>query len=177
MQVTKAITVNRPREQVYAFWRELTHLPSFMAHLQSVTVAGDGRSHWVARAPGGDVVEWDAEIVEDRADELITWRSVAGSEITNRGSVRFERAPVGRGTEIHVELEYEAPGGTAGAAVASLLGAEPGQQVRDDLRRLKQLLETGEVVRSDGSLGGAGQGASKQRPAQAPTVEELETRA
>jgi uncharacterized membrane protein len=170
---SKSVTIGRPRDDVYKFWRDFENLPSFMQHLVSVTASGDRRSRWVAKAAAGATVEWTAEIVEDRAGSLISWRSLAGSEITNAGSVRFEDAPADRGTEVRVELSYDAPAGAAGAMVAKLFGEEPGQQLRDDLRRFKQVMETGEVVRSDGSLQGAGQGALKQRPAQAPALEEL----
>lgn len=167
LRVVKSITINRPRQEVYEFWRDIGHLPSFMIHLEAVTTSGDRRSHWVAKAPGGRV-EWDAEITEDRAGEIISWRSLEGSEVPNGGSVRFTDAPADRGTEVHVDLHYDPPAGSAGAMVAKLFGEEPGQQLRDDLRRFKQLMETGEVVRSDGSLKGAGQGATTQHAAQAP---------
>jgi len=170
LHVTKRITINRPRDEVYRFWRDLENLPQFMQHLESVHVIGGTRSHWVAKAPTGNV-EWDAEIVAEREHELIAWRSIEGSEVRTEGSVRFIDAPADRGTEVSVELEYEAPGGKLGATVAKLFGEEPTQQIRDDLRRFKQVMETGEVVRSDGSLEGAGQGASKQRAAQAPEGE------
>jgi uncharacterized membrane protein len=176
MQVTKTVTINRPREEVYEFWRDLGNLPRFMQHLQSVTPTGAQRSHWIAKGPADTDVEWDAELIADQPGQLMAWRSLPGSDVPNHGSVRFEQGPIGRGTEVRVELRYDAPGGAIGATVATWFGEEPGQQIRDDLRRLKQVLETGEVVRSDGSLEGAGQGASKQRPAQAPTPEELETR-
>jgi len=172
-RVTKSVTINRPRDDVYNFWRDFGNLPTFMQHLLSVTVSADGRSRWAAKAPAGATVEWTAEIVEDRAGSVISWRSVAGSDVQNEGSVRFADAPADRGTEVRVELAYDAPAGSAGALVARMFGEEPGQQLRDDLRRFKQVLETGEVVRSDGSLEGAGQGALKQRPAQAPELEEL----
>ena len=171
LHVTKSATINRPREAVYQFWREFGNLPQFMAHVQSVVSGDDKRSHWVVAAPAGQTVEWDAEIVDDRPNERIAWRSLDGSDIRHEGSVRFEQAPADRGTEIHVDLRYDAPAGKAGAAIAKLFGEEPTQQIGDDLRRLKQVLETGEVVRSDGSLEGAGQGASKQRAAQAPDTE------
>ena len=171
LHVTKSVTINRPREAVYQFWRDFSNLPQFMAHVQSVVSRDDKRSHWVVAAPAGQTVEWDAEIVDDRPDELIAWRSLEGSDIRHEGSVRFEKAPADRGTEVHVDLRYDAPGGKAGAAVATLFGEEPTQQIGDDLRRLKQVLETGEVVRSDGNLDGAGQGVSKQRAAQAPGTE------
>jgi len=108
---------------------------------------------------------------EDRTNGLISWRSLEGSDIRNQGSVRFSDASGDRGTEVRVELQYDAPAGSAGVAVAKLFGEEPGQQIRDDLRRFKQVIETGEVVRSEGSLEGAGQGLFKQRPAQAAEVE------
>ena len=171
LHVTKSVTINRRREAVYQFWRDFGNLPQFMAHVQSVVSTGDKRSHWVVAAPAGQTVEWDAELVEDRPNEEIAWRSLEGSDIRHEGSVRFKQAPADRGTEVHVDLRYDAPAGRAGAAIAKLFGEEPTQQLRDDLRRLKQVMETGEVVRSDGSLEGAGQGVSKQRAAQAPDTE------
>ena len=169
LHVMKSITINRPRQDVYEFWRDLEHLPTFMIHLEAVTSSGDRRTHWVANAPGGRV-EWDAEIIDDRAGESIAWQSLEGSDVPNGGSVRFTDAPADRGTEVHVDLHYDPPADSAGAMVAKVFGEEPHQQLRDDLRRFKQVMETGEVLRSDGSLEGAGQGASKQRPAQAPEV-------
>lgn len=167
MRAKTAITVNRSTEEAYGYWHDLENLPQFMSHLESVEVNGDGRSHWVAAAPAGRKVEWDAEITEDRPNELIAWRSVAGASVDNSGSVRFRPAPGGRGTEIAVEVEYHPPGGAVGAAVAKLFGEQPDQQVRDDLRRLKQVLETGEVVRSEGTPDGIQtQRQVKQRPAQ-----------
>lgn len=148
------ITVRRPVDEVYGFWRDFEHLPRFMYHLESVRATGDDRSHWVARAPTGASVEWDAVIVADTPGELIAWRALEGASIDNSGSVRFAPAPRGQGTEVTVELEYSPPGGKAGVAVARLFGEEPRQQMRDDLRRLKQVLETGEVVRSEGSPDG-----------------------
>jgi len=169
--VSKSITVNRPREAVFEFWRALENLPRFMYHLQSVTPTSDRRSHWVAKAPAGQQVEWDAEIVDEVPNESLSWRSLAESDVKHAGVVRFRDAPGDRGTEIDVDLEYQAPAGTAGATVAKLFGEEPSQQIRDDLRRFKQVMEIGEVVLSEGSLEGAGQGAAKQRAAQAPTME------
>jgi uncharacterized membrane protein len=171
LQVTKSITIRQPREEVYRFWRDFSHLPSFMTHVRSVVVSDDRLSHWVVSAPAGYTVEWDAEIVIDTPGELIAWRTLDTSDVRHGGTVRFEQAPGDRGTEVHVDLRYEAPAGKAGVFIASLLGEEPTQQLQDDLRRFKQVMETGEVVRSDGSLEGAGQGLSKQRPAQAPDAE------
>lgn len=152
VQVRRAITIGKPVEEIYRFWRDFTNLPRFMEHLESVQVRGDRRSHWKVRAPVGTTVEWDAEITEDRPNELIAWRSVEDADVPNAGSVRFAPAPGGRGTEILVELRYEPPGGKLGAFVAKLFGEEPGQQVHGDLRRLKQVMETGEVMRSDASI-------------------------
>lgn len=142
------ITVNRPPEEVYAYWRDFANLPSFMWHLESVRV-GDDRSHWVARAPAGKRVAWDAEIERDVPGQCIAWKSVGKTAVPNAGSVTFRRAPKDSGTEVSVELRYDPPGGRAGAAVAKVFGEEPEQQVRDDLRRFKQVIETGEVARSD----------------------------
>ena len=149
VRTKRSITVNRPVEEVYAFWRDFENLPRFMRHLESVTVTGDRRSHWVAKAPAGKTVEWDAETLEERENELISWRSLPGADVYNAGSVRFQRAPGGRGTEVRVTLEYEPPLGKLGSKVAMLFREEPGQQVQDDLRHLKQVLETGEIVLSD----------------------------
>lgn len=152
IHVHKAITVNRPPEEVYQFWRNFENLPSFMSHLESVQTTGERRSHWKAKAPAGMTVEWEAEIIEDRPNEQIAWRSVEGADVDNSGTVRFQPAPGSRGTEIHVELHYSPPGGRLGAAVAKLFGEAPDQQIGDDLRRFKQVMETGEVVRSDASI-------------------------
>ncbi|HEX8130055.1 MAG TPA: SRPBCC family protein [Pyrinomonadaceae bacterium] len=163
-RVNKSIIINSTPEELYNFWHDFENLPRFMHHLESVKVEGDGRSHWVATAPAGTTVEWDAEITEDRPNELIAWRSLEGADVYNRGSVRFERAPGGRGTIVHVEIDYNPPGGKLGVAVAKLLGEEPELQVGSDLRRFKQVIETGEVVVSDGTIRGTG--ATEQRPAQ-----------
>jgi uncharacterized membrane protein len=120
-----------------------------MRHLESVTVTGDRRSHWKAKAPAGATVEWDAETTEDRPNELISWRSTENADVFNAGTVRFERAPGNRGTEIRIELEYKPPLGKLGSKVAMLFREEPGQQVMDDLRHFKQVMETGEILFSD----------------------------
>jgi uncharacterized membrane protein len=162
IEAKEAITVNRPREELYRFWHDFQNLPRFMQHLESVQPRGDGRSHWKATAPAGRSVEWDAEIVDDRPNELIAWRSVENADVPNSGSVRFVPAPGGRGTEVHVELQYDLPGGSVGKMVAKLFGEEPSQQARDDLRAFKQVMETGEVVQSDASIYG------RPHPAQPP---------
>ncbi|RKR92487.1 putative membrane protein [Micromonospora pisi] len=166
-RVRASITVNRTPTQVYRFWRDLANLPRFMGHLESIRVGGGGRSRWTVRAPGGRSVHWDAEIVEDRPSELLTWRSLPGTAVPNVGRVSFVPVPGNRGTEVRVELAYAPPGGAVGRAVARLFGEEPGQQVRDDLRRFKQVIETGEVVRSEGSPQGTGtRHLMMQHPAQ-----------
>ena len=149
VRTKKSITVALPVEECYAFWRDFQNLPRFMRHLESVTVTGERFSHWRAKAPARKSVEWDAELVEDRRNELIAWRSVPGSDVYNAGTVRFMPAPGGRGTEVRVELEYKPPLGKLGSKVAMLWREEPGQQVQDDLRHFKQVMEIGEIVLSD----------------------------
>jgi uncharacterized membrane protein len=164
-RVRKSVTVNRPAEEVYAFWRNFENLPRFMQHLESVQVTGDRRSHWKAKAPAGSTVEWDAELTQDVPNELIAWRSVKGADVPNSGVVRFVAAPGGRGTEIHVDLQYDPPAGKIGALFAKLFGEEPSQQVNGDLRRFKQVLEIGEVVYSDASIAS---GVHPAHPPEAP---------
>jgi uncharacterized membrane protein len=152
IRIRKAITIGRAAEELYRFWRDFENLPRVMTHLESVRVTGERRSHWKAKAPLGFRVTWDAEIVEDQPNERIAWRSLEGAGVKNAGSVTFEPAPGGRGTTVRVDLQYEPPGGVIGATLAKLFGEEPGQQVQEDLRAFKQVMETGEMVRSEGSL-------------------------
>ena len=152
-RIVRTVTVNRPVDELYRFWRNLENLPRVMPHLESVEVRGDQTSHWVARAPFGSRAEWDAEIVHERPDEYIAWRSLEGSGLQNEGSVQFQPAPRGRGTEVRVEMAYEAPGGALGALVALVSGEEPRHQVSDALRRFKQIMETGEPIVSDATIG------------------------
>lgn len=144
----RAITVNRPPSEVYAFWRDLSRLPEFMSHLASVRELGDGRSHWVAEV-AGQRLEWDAEIVVDRPGQILAWRTVDDSPIRHRGAVTFTPTPDGKRTEVRVQMQYDVPGGRAGAAIAKLTG---GPLVGGDLRRFKQVLETGEILHSDASI-------------------------
>jgi uncharacterized membrane protein len=153
IHVEKTITVNLPASQVFQFWRNFENLPRFMNHLESVTCIGPNRSHWVAKAPAGRSVEWDAEIINEGENELIAWRSLEGSEVDNAGSVRFTEAPEHRGTEIKVNLRYNPPAGKVGAVVAKLFHEEPSQQISEDLKRLKQVLETGETATSESPRG------------------------
>lgn len=147
-----SVTIARPPDEIYRFWRDFTNLPRFMRHLESVQVLDDRRSRWRATAPAGRTVEWEAEIVEDRPNERIAWRSLPGADVWNEGWVRFAPAPGGRGTEVRVHFSYDPPGGVVGTTVAKLFREEPGQQVADDLRHLKQVLETGDVVVSDATV-------------------------
>jgi uncharacterized membrane protein len=144
-ELKRAVTVNRPREVLYAFWRDFANLATLMPHILEIRPAGERRWHWTVRGPGGAAVEWDAELVEERENELLAWRSVDDADIASEGSVRFVPAPGDRGTEIHVAMSFRAPAGKVGRAVAWLSGEEPGKQLRDGLRRFKQKLETGEV--------------------------------
>ena len=123
-----------------------------MKHLESVTEMGNGRSHWKAKAPAGSSVEWDAEITADQPNELIAWHSLGDADVSNSGMVRFTEAPGDRGTEVHVDLRYDPPGGAIGALFAKMFGEEPGGQIADDLRRFKQVMEIGEVMLSDATV-------------------------
>jgi uncharacterized membrane protein len=152
-RMTKTVTVNRPRVEVYRFWRNLENLPRFMTHLESVRVIDERRSHWRVKGPVGRAVEWESEITDDRANERIAWRSRDGADVANRGSVEFRDAPGERGTEVCVDLEYEMPGGSAAATMASLVGEAPSQKLSADLRALKAVLEAGEIPRADSSFG------------------------
>lgn len=163
VDVRHSVTIARPAEELYRFWRDFENLPQFMNHLESVRDLGGGRSHWTAKAPAGMTVEWDAEVADDVPGQRIAWRSLPGGDVENDGSVRFVPAPGGRGTEVHVDLRYDPPGGTLGSWFARLFGENPDQQVYDDLRAFKQVMEIGEVVRSDGTAGG---GRYPQHPAQ-----------
>jgi uncharacterized membrane protein len=140
IKVERSVLVNRPAHELYQFWRNFENLPRFMDHLESVTVIDENQSHWVAKAPAGTRVEWNAAIHNEIEDELIAWRSLPGADVNNAGSVHFTPAGEGR-TEVRVVLSYEPPAGKMGAAIAKLLGEEPSQQVEDDLRRFKQVME------------------------------------
>jgi uncharacterized membrane protein len=152
IRTTKTIIIDRSIEDVHSFWQNLDHFPKLVDHLESVQRVGEKTSHWKVVLPAGMLVEWDSEIESDKAGRLITWRSKAGADISNSGSVRFSRAAGDRGTVVRVELEYAAPAGRIGAGFAKLFGMEPGQLVETALRRMKQILETGDIVRSDSSI-------------------------
>jgi uncharacterized membrane protein len=150
---TAAITINRSPGEVYRFWRRLENLPRFMPHLQSVATSDDGRSHWVIAALGTRL-EWDAEIIDDVTDARISWQSIGDADVASRGEVSFTPAPGGRGTEVRVSMTYDPPAGPLGRFFAKLLGNDPVGLLQQDLRRLKQLVETGEIVTTQGQPSG-----------------------
>jgi uncharacterized membrane protein len=144
IRVEDSVTINRPRESLFRFWRDFANLPLFMENLKSVTMIDHKRSHWVVEAPAKTSVEWDAEIVNEQENELIAWRSIGSKMINHAGTVHFNDALDG-GTEVHVVMEYTTPAGVVGTVIARLFGKGPQQQISADLRRFKQLMETGEV--------------------------------
>jgi uncharacterized membrane protein len=165
IRAERTLTIHRPRAEVYRFWRQLDNLPRFMEHLKSVELLDpEGkRSHWTAKGPLDTDIDWEAEITEERENELISWRSLPGAEVDNRGSVRFMEAPGGRGTEVHIRMTYDPPGGSAGAAIAKLFGEEPYQQIREDIRRFKQIMEAGETATTFGQTSGRLEEVEQQR--------------
>jgi uncharacterized membrane protein len=154
VRVDESVTIDKPAAELYRRWRDFANLAQLLSNLESVTDLGGGRSRWVAKGPMGHRATWDAEIITERDNELIGWKSVEGSEVATAGSVHFRPAPGGRGTELRVELKYEPPAGKLGAAAAWLFGDSAGQQVRDDLRRFKRVMETGTVPTTEGQARG-----------------------
>jgi uncharacterized membrane protein len=144
VKVETSITINRPREELFRFWRNFENLPRFMRHLESVTTHGDRRSHWAAKGPFGMPVDWEAELITERANELMGWRSLPGSAVDTAGSVHFISAPGGRVTLVRVVLKYDPPAGKFGAALADLFGESPERQINEDLQHFKQMMEAGE---------------------------------
>ena len=147
VHVYESVVINRPPAELFRFWRDFTNLPRFMDHLDDVQVLSPTRSVWTAKAPAGMRVRWEAEVINEIEGELIGWQSTANADVATAGSVRFVPAQDG-GTEIIVHLQYEPPAGKLGSMVASMFGEEPSQQIGADLRRLKNILETGEVPRN-----------------------------
>ena len=164
MRRRKSLIIEKSAEELYRAWRNFEQLPRFMRNLESVTEMGDRRSRWVAKTPAGLTVKWEAEIIEDKPNELISWQSVEGSEINNSGSVRFRQAPANRGTIVTIELNYDMPGGALTNTVAKLLREDPGVLAQESLRQFKQVMEVGEITLSDGALWD--NGFLTQRPAQ-----------
>jgi uncharacterized membrane protein len=146
VHIRESIRLERPIEDVFAYWRRLENLPRVMSHLESVSERPDGGTHWVARGPGGMRFTWDAAIINEIRDQVIGWQSLPGSTIQTAGSVNFDRVRAGRSTQLTVHLQYSAPGGVAASSVAALFGQSPAQTVREDLRRFKQQMEAGEVA-------------------------------
>ncbi len=147
IHVVETFLINKQPEELYAFWRELENLPTIMTHLKSVKRLDDRRSHWIAKAPSlvGGEVEWDAETVADEPNSRLQWRSLPGAIVAHQGSIRFTRAAGDRGTAVRVALDYAPPGGQIGRWAAKLFGEEPEQQIREDLRNFKRIMETGEI--------------------------------
>ncbi|MCL5745137.1 MAG: SRPBCC family protein [Acidobacteria bacterium] len=152
--ITDTIIVNRSPEDLYSFWRDFRNLPQFMKYVRNVQAIDDRRSHWTAQAPGGRTIEWDAEIMREEPNHLISWHSVANARIETEGTVRFERAPGGRGTLVKMEMHHSVPGGVAGGTVAKLFSNVPRQMLHENLRRFKRLMETGEIPTVEGQPSG-----------------------
>lgn len=150
IHVERSIIINRPADELYRFWRDFSNLPKILHHLQDVVIIDDRRSRWMTRAPAGSTVEWEAEIINEVENELIAWQSSGDTSVPNAGSVRFVPADQGRATEVKVTLNYDPPAGKFGDAIAKLFGESPDQQVRDDLRKFKQLMEAGEIATIEG---------------------------
>jgi uncharacterized membrane protein len=162
IHVEHTVSILRPQEELFRFWRNFDNLPRFMRYLESVRSTGGNRSHWVAREPMNVRVEWDAEITAERPNELIAWRSLPGSVVHTEGSVRFTPEPANRGTRVHVTMRYSPPARKVAAAVAWLFGRWGEQEVREDLRRFKRLIETGEIPTTKGQPSGRGRDAWEQ---------------
>jgi uncharacterized membrane protein len=144
------VTINRTPSELFRFWRNFANLPRFMSHLEAVDVRDNRRSHWVARGPMRRPVSWDAEVYNERPDEMIAWRSLPGSQVETAGSVHFYPTPGGRGAEVHVNMKYNPPGGKLGVGVAWLFGQSAEQEIAEDLQRFQRIMETGEIPAGTG---------------------------
>lgn len=153
VEVVKSVTINKSPAELYAFWRNFENLPQFMNHLESVTKIDERRTHWIAKAPLGYSVQWSAEITDEQLNDRIEWRSMEGADIPNSGKVEF-LPTADRGTEVKVTIKYEAPAGRLGALAAKIFGEEPSQQVDEDLRRFKSLMEAGLIMKTEGQPSG-----------------------
>lgn len=158
VSVEESVTIERPAEDLYAYWRDFKNLPRIMRHLERVDIVDDRKSHWVAQGPAGQLIEWEAVITHERPNELIAWESTENAVIPNKGSVRFRPASGHLGTIVDVMLEYEAPGGALGAGIAKLFHREPSQEIREDLREFKAFMEAGEKSTFEGQQGSFGSG-------------------
>jgi uncharacterized membrane protein len=160
--VGRTVTVNRPAQELYDFWRDFTNFPQFMDNIRSVEKLDGQRSRWVIEAPAGTKVEFVSRITEDRPGRLIAWESEEGADVRNAGRIEFIDAAPGRGTMVRATISYDPPAGALGRAVAKLLQREPAVQARRDLRRFKQLMETGEVTSSASPSGRKSEDPTKQ---------------
>ena len=142
-----AVSVNRSADELYAFWRDFQNLPKFIENIEAITITGPTQSHWIVKGPNGPV-EWDARISEDVPGKRIAWSSVGDADVDNAGVIEFKNAPEGRGTEVRVLISFKAPLGGPGRMIAGWLQKDPHIQAKRDLRRFKQLIETGEVATS-----------------------------
>lgn len=147
LHVATSVTIDRPRETLYAFWRDLTNLPRVMPHVKSIRVLDAQRSHWTAQGPDG-AIEWVSEIIDDKPNERLAWRSLDDSPVYNAGSVRFDASRDGSGTRVTVELLYDPPAGTVGASLAKLLGRSG--EIRADLAAFQRLIESGGTAPQQG---------------------------
>jgi uncharacterized membrane protein len=148
VSLDKSVTISKSPHEVYEYWHNFENLPNFMRHLESVTVTGAKSSHWVARGPAGVKVEWDAEILEDNPGRLISWRSSSNADIPNEGTVEFIEAPGGRGTEVRAHMAFHPPAGALGATAMEVMNTINEQQLEEDLKRFKQVVETGVLATS-----------------------------
>jgi uncharacterized membrane protein len=164
------ITVNKPVEEVYGFWKNPANYAQFMDHLESVNPTTGGRSHWKVKAPSGLSVEWDAKVVQDIPNELIRWSSIDSENVDSTGTVRFRPAPGNRGTIVSLDVQYKPRGGPLGAKIGKVFAAMPKTQMQNDLRRFKQLIEVGEVVKSDATA------VRGMHPARPLSTKEMEAR-
>jgi uncharacterized membrane protein len=168
LPVIATVTVNKPVEEVYRFWKNPENFSRFMDQIESVRITSGGRARWKVKAPAGLMVEWDTDLVTDTPNEMISWRSLAGAEIENKGTVRFRKASGDRGTEVELEVDFKPKGGPVGEKIAKVFLALPKTQVMNDLRRFKQIIEIGEIVKSDASA------VKGMHPARPPKYSELE---
>ena len=163
--IEQAFLINRPAEELYSFWRDFTNLPKIMTHLERVDVIDERRSPWVAKLPGlaGKQLEWDAEITAEEPNRMIAWRSLEGADVSNSGAIRFGAGLGDRGTEVHVFKDYVPPVGVMGNLIAKLFGENPSRVIREDLRNLKRLMETGELPTVIGQPRGTCTGQGKEQ--------------
>ena len=153
VKMEKSVTINRTPEELFAYWRDFKNLPRFMEHLEWVQCETPTRSRWRVRRPNGKCIEWEADIINEHPNELIAWRTLEGSDVRHAGSIRFTPAPGGRGTEVKLAVEYEVAGGKFTSGIAKLFRHSPEQQIREDLRHFKQVMEAGEIPTLEGQPG------------------------